>query len=157
MSELMLSQFPQTKSEIQSFASNLVQSVINGDMSPLLIQVQLSAFENVIGDVKKNAAFKEAALNEAMRYGTKSFEAFNANVQVKEVGVKYDYSLCCHPQYEKICSEIEWLTEKKKSFEKYLQSLSEPIDFIDPESGEMCKILPPVKTSTTAVTITINK
>ena len=157
MNQLMLSQFPQTKMDIKDFASNLVQSVIDGDTSPLLIQVQLSAFENVIGEVKKNAEFKEAVLREAMRYGTKSFDAFNANVQIKEVGVKYDYSLCCHPQYEKICSEIDFLIEKKKSFEKYLQSLSEPIDFIDPESGEMCKIHPPIKTSTTAVTITINK
>ena len=157
MNELMLSQFPQTKRDIQEFAAKLVESVVDGDMSPLLIQVQLSAFENVIAEVKKNKDFKEAALNEAMRYGVRSFEAFNANIQVKETGVKYDYSLCCHPQYEKICSDIEFLTEKKKSFEKYLQTLSEPTDFIDPESGEMCKIHPPVKTSTTAVAITINK
>jgi len=155
--ELILSQFPQTKNEIQSFVDGLVESVMNGDTSPLLINVQLSALEAVVEGVKKNPDFKESVLNEAMRYGTKTFDAYNAQIQVKETGVKNDYSLCGHPQYDAICEKIAELTEQKKSFEKYLQSLRAKTDFINPETGEMCAIYPPVRTATTSVTVTIKK
>lgn len=154
---ISLSQFPQTKGEIKSFADSLIEAALSGDNNPLLINVQLSAVEQVIEQVKKNHEFKEAVLNEACKYGTKTFDAYNAQVQVKETGVKNDYSMCNHPQYDAICAEIERLTAKKKAFEKYLQTVSDATDFINPETGEICKIYPPLRTSTTAVAITLNK
>lgn len=158
MNELSLSgMFPQTKTEIADLTAQLIESALSGDNSPIKIQVQISALEQVIKAVKADNEFRDAVLNEANKYGSKSFDAFNAKISVKETGVKYDYSFCGLPEYDAVCNEIDKLTEKKKQFEKYLQTISEPIDFVNPETGEMTKIYAPAKTSTTAVTITINK
>ena len=78
-------------------------------------------------------------------------------MQIKEVGTKYDYSDCNHPQYNIVSEEIEKLTAKRKSLEKYLQSLTEEEEYINPKTGEICTIYPPSKTSTPSVVITINK
>lgn len=158
MSELIqLGQFPETKTEIAILTAQLIETAIGGEESPLRVQVQMSALEQVIKGVKDSKDFKDAVLSEAERYGTKTFNAFNSNVNIKEVGVKYDYSMCNHPQYDAVCAEVEKLTEQKKAFEKYLQAVGEPTQFINPETGEEVTIYPPVKTSSTAVTITINK
>ena len=108
--------------------------------------------------MKKNEDFKYAVLTEAAKYPKDQLsDLYNASIQIKEAGVKYDYLACGHSEYEMICSQIESLTERKKSFEKYLQTIKEETTYIDPISGEMINLQPAPKTSSTTVAITINK
>ena len=81
------------KSEIANAATKLVEKVDEGYMSPLLALGQLSALEQVIKTAKERIA--DAALAEAQTYekeGTIPFGAYNCDFQVKEAGVKYDFS-----------------------------------------------------------------
>ena len=153
----VLSLFPETKSSIATFVDKAVESALNGYENPLKIHVQITAMEQVLKGIKDNADFKDAVLNEAERYGQKSFSDFNSQIQVKETGTKWDYQSCGHPQYGRLCAKIAELTEEKKLIEKYLQAIKNPVDYIDPETSEMCKVYPPAKTSTTSVVITLNK
>lgn len=153
----VLALFPETKSEISTFVSKAVESALNGYENPLKLQVQISALEQVLKGIKDNADFKEASLKEADKYGQKSFTDFNSTIQVKETGVKYDYSNCGYPVYNEICEKINELNTQKKQIEDQLKAIKEETKFVDENTGEEITILPPTKTSTTSVVITLNK
>lgn len=78
------------KQTINIAANNLIACVEDGDMSALLAYGQLSALEELVKVAKSRIS--QYALYEAEKYNEKSFDAFGMNIQVKEVGVKYDYS-----------------------------------------------------------------
>lgn len=94
--ELILTQdvvYIPTKSEIALAAEKLVSQVTEGEMNALLAYGQLAALEQTIKEAKERIA--ESALAEAERYeggGKQVFGAYNCEFQVKEAGVKYDYS-----------------------------------------------------------------
>ena len=153
-----LSGFPTTKNGIRLYAEKAINEVLDGYVNPLEIKVRLSAMKAIIDEIEKSEEYKQAVLSEAEKYHKEELrDLYNSCVQIKEVGTKYDYSACNHPQYNSISVKIEKLTSKRKSFEKYLQSLTNEEEYIDPKTGEICTIYPPSKTSTTSVVITINK
>ena len=154
----IVSVFPETKTEIKSFSEQLIKSVIDGNADPLRAKVQLSAMKKVIETVEKDSAFNTAVLNEASKYHKEELQNIhNSSIQVKETCVKYDYSECgCH-EYDRLCTEIENLTARKKGFEKMLQTIPEGFMYTDTETGEISELNKPTKTSTTSVVVTINK
>lgn len=150
--------FPQTKSEIKLFAENMVESVLNGYNDPLKVKVQIAAMQKTLEEIEKNEEFKAAVMATAMHYQPSELKnLFNSTITIKEAGVKYDYLACKHAEYERICSEIDNLTTRKKSFEKYLQTIQEETLYIDPMTGEEITLIPAPKSSTTTIAITINK
>lgn len=149
--------FPETKSQIEEFALSLVNSALDGEQSAMQMEVRLAAMENVVKTIRGNKDFKEAILNEAERYGEKTIKAYNAQFQIKETGVKYDYSQCNHPLLERLNSTIEDLTEQKKTIENLLKNIKVPTKYIDTETGEEVELMPAFRTSTTQVVTTLNK
>lgn len=82
-----------SKKEIEDASIRFVERVDEGYMNPLLAYGQLTALESVIKAAKERVA--PLALKEAETYekgGTIPFGAFNCDFQVKESGVKYDFS-----------------------------------------------------------------
>ena len=153
-----LTVFPTTKTGIKSYAEAALNEILDGYVNPLEIKVRLTAMKAVIDEIEKSEEYKDAVLAEAQRYHKDELmNLYDANICIKENGVKYDYSGCNHPQYNSITEEIERLTARRKSFEKYLQTVDGETDYINPETGEICKIYPPLRTSTTGIAITINK
>lgn len=153
-----LTEFPTTKTGIKNYAEAALNEILDGYVNPLEIKVRLTAMKAVIDEIEKSEEYKDAVLAEAQRYHKDELmNLYDANICIKEVGVIYDYSGCNHPQYNSITEEIERLTARRKSFEKYLQTVEWETDYINPETGEICKIHPPLRTSTTSVSITINK
>lgn len=153
----LVAAFPETKSQIASFVDKMVDDALDGYVSPLKMEAQLACMENVVKGIRSNASFKEAVLTEAEKEGQKTFSMHNAQFQIKETGSKWHYEECNHSEYNRICSQIETLTEKKKAIEKLLQASKQPFIFIDPETGEEMEAKPPFKTSTTSVVTTIAK
>lgn len=154
----LVSVFPETKTQIESFSEQLVKSVLDGYTDPLKVKVQLSAMKKVIESVEKNAEFNESVLKEAEKYGKQELQNIhNSSVQIKETGVKYDYSVVGCSQYDGMCEQIEKLSKQKKDLEKMFQSMPNNFVFTDSETGEMQELSKPTRTSTTSVVITINK
>ena len=80
-----------TKQTIGAAADAIVSNVLDGgEIDPLLAYTQLKALQAVIDDAVKR--LQESALNAAEKYEGKSFAAYGVDYQVKEVGVKYDFS-----------------------------------------------------------------
>ncbi len=79
------------KKSIAAASDAIVSNVLDGgEMDPLLAYTQLKALQAVIDDAIKR--LQESALNAADMYGQKSFAAYGVDYQIKEVGVKYDFS-----------------------------------------------------------------
>lgn len=150
--------FPETKSEIKSFADKMIESVLSGYVDPLRVKVQLAAMKKTIEEIESSQEFKDCTMNEAAKYHKEELKnLFNANVQIKETGVKYDYLGCGMPEYEAVIYEIESLTERKKALETRLKTIVKEEEYISPLTGECVTLIAPTKTSTTNLVITINK
>ena len=153
----LVAAFPETKEQISVFVDKMVQSALDGYVSPLQTEAQLACMEKVVKEIRGNNDFKEAVLNEASKENAKSFSAYNAQFQIKEVGSKWHYEDCNHSELNRISAQINELTESKKAIEKMLQLKKTSFIFIDPITGEEMEVNPPYKTSTTSVVTTINK
>lgn len=140
---------PETKSQIKKYSQLIRESVLNGEVDPLDFAAQVSALEQLFKNLKADHLIKDVVLQEAEKYG-KSFEKGNAKFQIKEMGVRFDYSNCEDVEWETICSEVNKWTEKKKSRENFLRGI-EPNAEVYGSDGTQLK--PPVKTSTTSVAV----
>lgn len=148
----LLAIMPNTKEEIKSFSSKLIQQVSNGDINPLQVHVQLKAIEGVIKAVNDSKEYKDAIRSQSELSG-KSFQAYGAKIDLVEVGTKYDYSGCNHSEYEDICKEIAILEGRKKEIESMLKTLSGPMAIIT-NHGEAVEVYPPIKSSTSSIKVT---
>jgi len=148
----ILALFETTKSERLAFVNSIIESVIEGKVDPLQAHLQVKAMEEIIKTITDNPVYKDAILDEAMKYG-KTFTRHNAEVQIKEVGVKYDYSNCGDPTYEllaKLKADIDAQLKEREAFLKAIPKAGQ--DIITPE-GEVVNIFPPSKSSITSVTV----
>jgi len=145
-------QLPETKEQVKKYASLIRESVLNGEVDTLTFAEQVVALEQLFKTLKSDHLIKDAILEEAEKYNQKSFERENAKFQIKEVGVKYDFSGCNDFELETINDALAELTAKKKARELFLKSIV-PGSEVYGEDG--LQLNPPVKTSTTQVVITL--
>jgi hypothetical protein len=153
----VLTLFPSSKDEQDVFVDKLIKSLQSGDIDPLKVEAQMVNLEQVVKKYRSNKIVKDAVLTEAEKYGEKSFDIYGANVQIKEVGTKYNFLEVGHEKYNEICKEIDFLSEKKKELETILKAHSEKWVEVDFDSGNTYEVLPLSKSSTTQVVLTIKK
>lgn len=138
MQEIVLSEdfLVPTKSDIQNQVTALVGQVEDGVINPLRAYGLLAALEKMAGDAKKELT--EAAITEAMKYPEKEIGVYGAKFQIKEAGVKYDYTN--DPEWRDYQEQIDIVRAQQKGRETVLQSL------------KLC-----AKSSTTTLQVTLNK
>lgn len=148
-----LSLFETSKTERQEFAQAVINNAREGLLNPLKLHLQVKCLEDLIKQITSNPSYRELTLDEAYKYG-KSFEHYNAKFEIKEMGVKYDYSVCNDPIYNELKIELEALQEKIKAREMVLKSISSEglQTLID---DEVVTLYPPNKTSTTSISVNL--
>lgn len=149
----VLSLLETTKEQRESFVRSIVSALDEGTADPLKVHLQVKNTEDLIKQITSDEKYREFLLNETGKYG-KTFERFNAKFQVKETGTRYDYSVCGDSEIVQLQEEANKLAEKIKARQKFLQSL--PPSGVEVLQGdELVTLYPPVKTSTTSVTVTL--
>lgn len=143
--------FQTSKAEREQFVAGIVDSIEQGQVSPLKIHLQIKAMEDIIEQLKANTDYRNALLNEAELYG-KKFEYMNAEIAIREVGTKYDYANSADEHLHELLEQKSALDTAIKNRQKMLQSLPSE-GLADPINGNM--LYPPVKTSTTSVIVTL--
>ena len=143
---------PFSKQQVELFASQINESLTNGDVDPLELAIYFKSLEKVIENCK--STLSDLALTEAMKHG-KSFEFKGAKIDIKELGTKYDYTNTGDPYYIKYSNEVKEVGEKVKARETFLKSLTDKFVMVDEETGETHEIFPPLKKSTTGITISL--
>jgi choline kinase len=146
-----LSQLPETKKQIETFAYSLEQGLNNGQIvASDLLRFQ-KAMEKVFEKIKPTLI--ENALNEISQY-EKNTVIKGSEFSIVEAGVKYDYSNCNDIEYNTLNTQLECLKSTLKDRETFLKSIKEPLQMIDETSGEVYTIYPPKKTSSTTLKVT---
>ena len=101
---------------------------------------------------------KETLVNQmtaAEKYPENSFEFSGATIQKAELGTRYDFSVC-NDHVHKCLTEIsKQNSEQLKDREDFLKSLKGQMTILDEGTGEVIKIMPPLKKSTTGLKVTI--
>lgn len=164
----ILSLLETNKSQRQSFISNLIDSIENGNVDPLKVHFQVKCIEKILEeltnqDEKKNKdgwqiakRYRAAVLSAAEAYGQKEFEFNGSKVKISETGTKYDYSQCNDAELSQWQTEMEFLKAKIDNRQKMLQTVSEKGMIItNEETGETNTVYPPSKSSTTFITMSI--
>ena len=151
----LLGMFETTKDQRRLFVDQVVQTVAEGNVDPLKVHLQIKCTEEMIKAIKSSKEYSEAVLDEAQKHG-KSFDYRNSKLQIKEVGTKYDYSVCQDPEHTELLAKFEQAKADLEQREKLLKSLpASGQQVVNEETGETYKIYPPLKSSTTSVSVTL--
>jgi hypothetical protein len=147
--------FAVSKANREELAIQIVEAMDAGDFNPLDIHYQVKAMEDFIKVLTGNTRYKDYVLTEGMKHG-KSFEFNGSKMEIKETGVKYDYSNCGDQEWSALEVEINLRKEKQKEREKFLKSLpAEGVEIVSNETGDVIKVYPPSKSSTTSIAVTL--
>jgi hypothetical protein len=147
-----LSLFETTKAERQDFAQSVVNGLKEGHSDPLKVHLQVKCMEDLIKQITSHPDYKELTLEEAAKYG-KSFEHYNAKFEVKEMGVKYDFTQCGDPIYNKLAEELAELEKQFKDRQAFLKTVQPGTQLLIED--EVVTLYPPIKTSTTSITVNL--
>ena len=149
----VLNILPSTSDQVNRFAKSIVDDVRNGDMNPLDVMLQVRATEKVIKIILDNV--KPFAEREAEKYPGNHFDWRGNDIAKAEVKTEYDYSVCNDPVYEMKLYEYEKALRELKERETLLKAITEPITVVDPLTGEVCEVRPPLKKTVSGLKITI--
>lgn len=118
LSEAPAGVFQPTKTTALEVARKVVEKVEDGDVDALDMLIKVQWLQAMLDEVKKG--IRESALNEAEKYGSQPFDLYGANVQVKEMGTKYDYS--GNETWDNLQSRIDCLRTEQKAVELILRA-----------------------------------
>jgi len=147
--------FETTKEQRVEFTHQLIERLNAGELDPLKTHLQVKALEDMLETLKSNKDYKDAVLQAAVLNG-KDFEYMSAKFNIREVGVKYDFSKCESPAYDEIMTEYNSAAKAKKDMEEFLKKVPhQGLDIINGVTGEVTKVYPPAKSSTTSVAVSL--
>ena len=144
-----------TKESIKEQSINLLKDLDEGHITPLQLAAQLKLIEDIITNVKEE--LRQRVLAEQDKYGKERMSYHGATFDIKEAGVKYDYSKCQDEIWNDIDKHIQELTEQRKEREAFLKTLKDRFTYVDESTGEIVTIYPPQRKSTTTYSITWSK
>ena len=158
----ILALFETTKEQRESFVRDVVRQLDCGQTDPLKIHLQIKAMSEIIErltDRKKYAAtakvYADHLLFAAQMHG-KEFTYQNAKFAIRETGTAYDFSNCNDSKLNELQARFDALKAELDARKEYLKAVpASGITAIDETTGEVQKIYPPSKSSTTSVTVTL--
>jgi hypothetical protein len=144
-----------TKEERSQLVREIFDEVLNGRINPLELHLRLKSAEEVIKQLTGLEPYKAILLDEAQKHG-KSFNYQTAKIDIREVGVKYDYSGCGNSELAALYDQQKAIEERIKVIETYHKGLpSAGVQVLVHPHGELETHYPPAKTSTTSVAVTL--
>ena len=155
---LTLNNLPPSKSVIADHAARLVAQVLDdGTQSPLDLLLQTSIIAEAAAQIRNNADLRDACIDEYNRFGSQEpLQYHGARFTLRETGTTYDYTLCGDPIYARLLKEKEAIDAQLKERERFLKTLpSSGIEITDEDTGEITRIYPPARSSTTNIAITL--
>lgn len=153
-----LEQIELSKESQSVLIESLAKRVEDGEESALNVAAKIKFFTDSLKEVSDR--IKPMLIDEVSRYdkNDKAVAYGFYQCEIKEMGVKYDYSNCNHPRLNDIYKKIEALETERKEIEKFLQSIKASMAIADESTdGEVVTIYPPVKKSTTTPVFTFKK
>lgn len=143
-----LSVLPNNKEEVYAFSQKLEQELSMGVINPLDLKVYQKSIEKVFENIKP--VYDQCAREEAEKYG-KNFTYKGLNIELAENGTKYDYSICKDPVLKRLEEVFEQAKKARDDRQKFLKGIKGSIHVVDEDTGDVVKVFPPLKTSTSGI------
>lgn len=145
------------KAELKEMAEQAVISVLeNGN--PLEVAESLSAMEEFIKNVRADKRFTEYVREEAGKHGKQYTSRSGAKIELAETGTRYDFSVCEDFELQALEIELTGIEEKIKGRKEFLKTVpSSGLLVTNEETGEIYKVYPPSKSSTSSFKVTLSK
>lgn len=135
-----------SKNQLQIMSESMVQEII--DNNKLIDAADtIMKMEYLIKSIKDNPDYKDSLVSEIGKHG-KYMNTYTGNrLELAEVGVKYDYTMCHDLELKEMEKQLEILESKIKERKDFLKKL--PAQGLEILRGdELLKIYPPSKSST---------
>ncbi|WP_289763538.1 hypothetical protein [uncultured Duncaniella sp.] len=145
---------PFTKENQRATAQTLVSKVVEGETDPIQAFSTVKALVECLTIFLKDKDVVESTIAACEKYGHTGALFNGANLCVAEVGVKYDYSACNDPEWDDLSKQRAELDAKIKARETFLRGIPREATILNEDTGEITKIVPPTKTSSTTVKVT---
>jgi len=147
----LFKQLPETNDQEKKYISVIRNAVMDGEVDdPLKFYARVARLERLFKKLKDDYQIKDVVLDEAQFYGEKVFDHGEAQFQVKEVGVRFDFDNCEDSEYTQIKEDMAVLNAKKKEREKFLKSITPEMEVF---GSDGLQLKPAVKSSTTQVVV----
>ena len=144
-----------TKEDIKETSLALLNDIDEGHMHPLQVAAQFKFVEDIITNVKEE--LRQRVVAEQSKYGKETMNYHGASFDIREAGIKYDYSQCHDTIWNDLRQQIDAFNDKIKEREAFLKTLKERFTYIDESTGEIITLYPPQRKSTTTYSITWKK
>ncbi|MAB40607.1 MAG: hypothetical protein CL525_16115 [Aequorivita sp.] len=142
-----------SKVEIEKLSSMIAAGVKAGIQEPLDLVVKIEFLKKALDQAKKEIL--DDCIDEASKYEKDGASIRGVKIQVKEAGVKYNYSNT--ELWNETNREIEDNKQVLKDLETRLKTVKGTETIVQPETGEVIELNQPVKTSKTTIAITFPK
>ena len=136
------------KTELENLAGLLFDKSEGYEMELYIFAKKLEFLSKAIQEISN-----ESALNEADKL--KGSILYGSEINVRETGVKYDFSKCGYSAYNNLFSKKKEVESEMKTMESLLKAISKPMEVADPETGEIMTVKPPLRTAGTSIVLTI--
>lgn len=83
------------------------------------------------------------------------YSKYNAEISQKQVGTKYDFTVCQDSEWDSLKAAYEKADTLLKEREKFLKTVTKPLHTFNEETGETFTINPPVKTGKMGIAISL--
>ena len=125
-------------------AQNLIES--GGPATATYVQVlRMQEYLKSYADT-----LKPSVINDLEGFNQKeTIRVLGATLSLMEAGTVYDYEVCNDPEYQELVKQEKKAIAMRKKREAFLRNLTGVLEIHDPETGELHRIFPPVKKSTT--------
>lgn len=147
----VLAQFATTSTQIDVFSDQVIESVKQGEVDPLLVYTQIKAMAKASERILKEIS--ENVLTAADKYPGTKFSFLGNDVQKGSVKTTYDYTVCADPEWEEFKTSEEKAKASREARETFLKSLVKPTDLIIDGIG--VTVNPPKKTEIQGIKLTI--
>jgi len=144
-----------TKEDIKETSLALLNDIDEGHMHPLQVAAQFKFVEDVIANVKEE--LRQRVVAEQTKHGKEVMSYQGASFDIREAGIKYDYSQCNDTIWNNLKQQLDDLNHKMKEREAFLKTLKERFTYIDESTGEIITLHPPQRKSTTTYAISWKK
>lgn len=154
---LQINELPISKSNIKLLAKDAL-SGFKEFGGYLEATERISAMKEYCDAIREDKDFIEGVREEIEKHGKFTETKNKTKVELAEVGTKYDFSVCNDAEYNLLLEKLEKAKQDLEIRKDFLKGIpTKGIDVVDEDTGEVSKIYPPVKTSSSSFKVTLSR
>lgn len=135
--------------------ADLVAQVINGDVDPVQAFVHMNAIREVVDIFLKHPEVIATTQSAVAEVG-KCTEYAGAKIAISNI-TRYDYASSGDHEYAELMRQKEDIDTKIKARQMFLKSISDSMDVVDRETGEVVIVNAPIPTVSSTLRVTFAK